>query len=149
MYTSIHLRSTPSYSRVYSVMLILAASFLYMSYPTSLQAAEPTFENVLNFGPGQATTRTLAFGDLNGDGYLDVISGSYQQNSIVYLNNGDRDRNGHWDRTFTPAPIDTGNASTLAVALGDMDGDGDLDILTGNERQPNRIYLTGLRPDAT
>src|SRR6266496_3940132 len=39
-------------------------------------------------------------------------------------------------RTFGP-----GLGNTTSVALGDMDSDGDLDIITGNNDQPNMIYL--------
>jgi len=88
-------------------------------------------------------TWAVALGDVDGDGDLDAFVGngdlasSVQQNRL-HLNDG--------TGTFTdvtgtnlPALVD----STRAVALGDVDGDGDLDAFVGNSGGQNRLYLNG------
>jgi hypothetical protein len=80
-------------------------------------------------------TRSIALGDLNNDGDLDVVAGNHTVASLVYLNNG----NG----TFVPPTASTtlGANATQSVVLGDVDGDGDLDIAMGNYNELNRLYL--------
>ncbi len=94
-------------------------------------------------------TTAVALGDVDGDGDLDVLLGSYTQNRL-YLNNSGTGT--FTDATFQlPAMV----AATWAVALGDVDGDGDLDALIGNFESPgtpNRLFLNngfGLFTDAT
>jgi hypothetical protein len=88
-------------------------------------------------------TGALATGDIDGDGDLDLVVGDgypAQQNRL-YLNSG---AGLFSDVTATrmPALLDT----TAALALGDVDGDGDLDIVVGNRSgQQNRLYLNLLR----
>jgi hypothetical protein len=64
-------------------------------------------------------------GDLNGDGNLDaVLVNSQTSNITVLLGNG--------DGTFTDQTYLVGISGPRYLGLGDLDGDGDLDVATGN-----------------
>jgi hypothetical protein len=74
----------------------------------------------------------VAVGDLNGDGFLDIVEGNWEQQNMVYLNDGEGGFN--MSSSF-------GNSDfTVSIALGDLNADGFLDIVTGNGGQ-NVIYL--------
>lgn len=96
------------------------------------------------FGSRPDKLMAVALGDMNNDGYLDIVAGNSAQNtplgclpapsndcfgesSAVYLNEG--------RATFQPGkPFGNGfgDEAVQALALGDFDGDGYLDIVTGN-----------------
>jgi len=90
-----------------------------------------------------SNTRGVALGDVNGDGRIDLVCGN-AQNNTVYLNTGVP------DSLFSSTPIwsDTLANTTSAVALGDVDGDGRLDLVCGNENQANTLYLNTGLPDS-
>ena len=75
-----------------------------------------------------ANPRTLALGDVDGDGDLDVATGNCGDNSVsVLLNNG--------VGVFAPV-INTpfpAVANPNGIAMADVDGDGDLDIATASK----------------
>jgi hypothetical protein len=83
----------------------------------------------------------MVLGDLDGDGDLDLVTagadyGEAVEPEVLMRNDG---RGNFTDATAgrLPAPLD----DTQALALGDVDRDGDLDLVAGNLRQQSRLYL--------
>jgi fructose-specific component phosphotransferase system IIB-like protein len=82
---------------------------------------------------GASATESIALGDIDSDGDLDLIEGNGRNEpNTIWINNG----NGKF--------IDSGQALgtnyTYAVALGDIDNDGDLDLVVGNV-EPNTVWF--------
>src|SRR5690606_30672672 len=75
----------------------------------------------------RVSARSLALGDLEGDGDLDLVVGhGYRpdgQQVSLHLNDG-----AGWFTDATAAGMPAARDVGLAVALGDVDGDGDLDL---------------------
>jgi hypothetical protein len=102
----------------------------------SLNSGAGAFPVSYSFGIGPDDTSALALGDVDGDGDLDVAVGNHDQQNRVYLNDG----NGNPYDTIA-LPFGTGSDSTRDIALADMDGDGDLDLVAGNYGAESVVYL--------
>jgi Ca2+-binding RTX toxin-like protein len=75
-------------------------------------------------------TTTVAVGDVNGDGFLDIVVTNRKTNNVsVLLNDG----TGHFGAaTLYDTGVKRSGKFPTAVKLGDMNGDGNLDIVTAN-----------------
>jgi hypothetical protein len=108
------------------------ARWRWRDYQPQLEILEartvPSFITASNFPTGASPTG-IAVGDLNNDGKLDIVTvgkGTFSNPNVmsVLLNSG--------SGTFA-APVNyTTDASPAAVALGDFNGDGKLDVVTAN-----------------
>ena len=65
--------------------------------------------------------------DMDGDGDMDIVSASYVDHTIAWYEN-----NGAADPSFTAADIATNAYGATSVFAADMDGDGDLDIVSAS-----------------
>ena len=83
----------------------------------------------------QATTHGLDVADINHDGTLDLVTGEHRgdKRTILWLNDGQ----GH----FTPQEIAHGLESHMGSRFYDLDGDGDLDVVSIAWDDPELIWI--------
>jgi hypothetical protein len=80
---------------------------------------------------------TVAVGDLDGDGDLDLASGGVDSKAYVWQNGGDL-FGGTWIGQEVGSHV--GSSELWSVAMGDLDGDGDLDLASGGGGDDNKVY---------
>jgi len=102
------------------------------SAPVTLQFSEV---GIASGTAGGANADGVAWGDYDGDGDLDLYLAYSGAANALYRNNG--------DGTFTDVAAASGTddaGAGKAVAWGDYDNDGDLDLYVANSGTANRLY---------
>jgi hypothetical protein len=89
---------------------------------------------------GDSNSQDVALGDLDGDGDLDAWVANYGQTKRVWINQGGDQ--GGTPGTYADSGQTLASSTSEGVALGDLDGDGDLDALIANNgSQANRVWI--------
>ena len=84
----------------------------------------PHMAEAINYGTGRAPV-SVAIGDLDGDGYLDLAATNYGSDDVsVLLGNG--------DGTFQTAENYGAGSGPFSVAISDLNGDGAPDLAVAN-----------------
>ncbi len=104
-------------------------------------------------------TYSVVLADLNADGFLDLVVGNYGEVNKVYFN--DADNAGYFstagvvigaddEAAIYSASVPPAYSATYSIAVADVDADGDLDLVMGNNYQFNKLYLNdaGVFPDS-
>ena len=90
--------------------------------------------------PGKSEGNALEVGDINGDGLLDIVIGNTGDSpaNFVWLNNPEDPGS---FLVSNAGQLSTDLDLTQSIKMVDVDQDGDLDIVVGNERAPARLYF--------
>ena len=89
-------------------------------------AADPSFTRIV-ISTESDSPRSVSAGDVDGDGDLDLLSASFFDGEIAWYEN-----DGAADPSFTRIIISTAAVGAQSVHSGDVDGDGDLDLLSAS-----------------
>ncbi|TFH65745.1 MAG: VCBS repeat-containing protein, partial [Gemmatimonadales bacterium] len=117
--------------------LLSLVSLLFWAPDAFAQTRTFSDEPEILLGLREDRSPSLTFVDVDGDGDLDVLVANgrhWPQANEVFLNNG----RGRFTMGY---PLGEGFSTSYGVPAGDLDGDGDPDVVVANDQAPNQIFL--------
>ncbi len=131
-------------------VFVLRGGWLVQGYPNSLLRNDGGFFSDVTLESGiysEHPTQTGAWGDFDGDGWLDLVIGNESRDARTHPTELFRNKG---DGTFEEVGAEVGlgfAAFSKGVVWGDYDNDGLLDLYFSLLHAPNRLYRN-LGPDA-
>ncbi len=116
--------------------------YLYCISESSGPEAGPTDElfsypRIGSLGVAAERTASISVGDVDSDGDLDLVVANgrhWAGQNKIFLNDGKGDFRDE-------RKLSSEQSTTYTAALADMDGDGDLDAIVGNDRTPSYVLV--------
>jgi len=103
-------------------------------WPNTLIHRDAPFpDTILPVGESGSDVEALVQGDLDRDGWPDLVSGNESGEIVIWENDGDPVQ-GVW-----VSHVVSDAHALMSLALGDLDGDGDLEIVSGHESSPRLL----------
>ncbi len=100
--------------------------------------SSPIFLTALTFDSAGSSTHSVAAGDLNGDGKIDLVLADQCANNSNCSSGSVSVLVGNGDGTFqTAVSYSTGALNALSVAVGDVNNDGKLDVIVASNCDSN------------
>ena len=123
------------------VVSIVAFALLTWLAATIASAQSFSTSNRLLLGTDANKSASVRLGDLDGDKDLDIVVANgrhWPQQNFAFINQS----SGRGRPRFTVMrPVGVDRSTTYACELADLDGDGDLDIATGNDMAACQVLL--------
>ncbi len=96
-------------------------------------SADPDRWQLVTLAEGEeaGAAEDVAVGDLNGDGYQDIVAACELAHLIYFENPGSNSRDAAWERVIPPVTLNRG--SFIRVFLADLNDDGRLEVVTPNK----------------
>ncbi|KPL10400.1 hypothetical protein AMJ71_03245 [candidate division TA06 bacterium SM1_40] len=93
-------------------------------------------ESALRLPPADGLSFGAALGDVDGDGDIDIAVVNRDEQNRLLVNDG----LGYFS-DLTDSLLPAASNPSRAVAVGDVEGDGDLDLVIGNDARQNRLLI--------
>ncbi|MDG1874482.1 MAG: VCBS repeat-containing protein [Mariniblastus sp.] len=126
-----------SFLRGWTLFIVFIFCSETASCQTSVETRSFISHSRLTLSANLDLSASVRIGDLNGDKQLDIVAANgrhWPQANQILLNQGRA-------RFNLIRLLGNDQSTTYATELADLDGDGDLDIVVGNDHAPNSIML--------